>query len=89
MELEVEWRERHPAPLLRPGCLAQLKGKTLLALGRASDEDDLPRLDRVERAGADLARLVGVFGAEPTRPSSVNPCTGRNRAVSEALIRII
>src|SRR5215204_3098828 len=30
-------------------------------------------LDRVERAGADLARLVGVFGAEPTRPSSVNP----------------
>ena len=42
MELEVEWRERHPAPLLRPGCLAQLKEKTLLALGRASDEDDLP-----------------------------------------------
>ena len=48
----------------RPRLLAHPVEGALLALGRALDDDELAGLDRVQRAGDDLARLLGILRAD-------------------------
>ena len=91
-EPEIERRERRFGLAALASGLGVLEEIALAALGRALDDDDLTGVNRVQRARADLLRLVGELGAnfpvladvqELHRATAHRGATGNRRAIRE------